>query len=113
MHLRDMADLHKAHPDVYRKFKSGHFTVQKTKRVFSAIPIDQAHEQNNARMVVQLASQIIQMFLNRWMIAGPEIARVIEEFEHSYLENNGEMDTHHHDQTASIQTSFAKIFALW
>ena len=32
------------------KFIDGHFTVQKTKRVFSAIPIDQAHEQNKARI---------------------------------------------------------------
>ena len=66
---------------------------KKTKQVFSAIPIDQAHEQNNARVVVQLASQIIQML--SWMIAGPEIASVIyKEFENSYLENNGEVDTH-------------------
>ena len=43
------------------------------------------------------------------MIAGPEIARVIEDFGNSYLENNGEVDTHHHDQTASVLTSFAKI----
>ena len=48
VHLKDMAELPKKHPDIYREFSAGHFTVQKTKRVFSAIPIDQAHEQNNA-----------------------------------------------------------------
>ena len=94
MHLRDTADLHKAHPDVYRKFKSGHFTEQKTKRVFSAIPIDQAHEQNNARMVVQ--------WHHRYFICFEQVddcwTRDCQSNENSYLENNGEEDTHHHDQ---------------
>ena len=48
VHLRDMAELPKVHPDIYTQFNCGHFTDQKTKQVFSAIPIDQAHEQNNA-----------------------------------------------------------------
>ena len=66
MDLSDIADLHEAHSDIYWKFKSGYFTVQKPKRVFSAIPIDQAHEQNNAKMVVQLVSQIIQRVDDCW-----------------------------------------------
>ena len=48
VHLMDMAELPKTHPDIYGEFHSGHFTVQKTNQVFSAIPIDQAHKQNNA-----------------------------------------------------------------
>ena len=43
-----MAELANKHPDVFTEFSNGHFTVQKTKRMFSAIPLDQAHEQNNA-----------------------------------------------------------------
>ena len=42
VHLRDMTELPQ------KLINASHFTVQKTKRVFSAIPIDQAHEQNNA-----------------------------------------------------------------
>ena len=34
VHLRDMAQLPKTHPDIYEEFKAGHFTAQKTKRVF-------------------------------------------------------------------------------
>ena len=53
------------HPDIYREFSAGHFTVQKTKRVFSAIPIDQAHEQTNTRVKGdgggELASQTTQV----------------------------------------------------
>ena len=111
VHLRDMAELPKTHPNTYRGFNAGHFTVQKTKRIFSSIPIDQAHEQNNALVkgdggAVGLTDN--PSALRRWMIAGPEIARVIEEFEGSELSGNGRVDTHHHDQTASVQKAFAR-----
>ena len=42
------------------------------------------------------------------MLHGLEIARVIEEFEGSELSGNGRVDTHHHDQTASVQKAFAR-----
>ena len=48
VHLRDMAALPMKHPGVAREFGAGNFTVRKTKNVLSSIPIDQAHEQNNA-----------------------------------------------------------------
>ena len=48
VHPRDMAALQMKHPGVARKCVAGNFTVRKTKNVFSSIPIDQAHEQNNA-----------------------------------------------------------------
>lgn len=47
--------------------------------VFSSIPIDQAHEQNNACIkgdggAVGLTDN--PSALRRWMVAGPEVARV-------------------------------------
>jgi len=48
VHLRHMITLEVTHPDVHEKFLEGKFTVKKTARTFSAIAIDQAHEQNNA-----------------------------------------------------------------
>ena len=42
-----MGNLIKTHPGVYREFMNGHFAVQKTNKVFSAISIDQCHEQMN------------------------------------------------------------------
>lgn len=111
VHLRDMAQLPKTHPDIYEEFKAGHFTAQKTKQVFSVMPIDQAHEQNNACVkgdggAVGLTEN--PSALRRWMIAGAEVARVIGEFEKSAIPENRRVDTHHHDQTASVQISFAK-----
>ncbi len=83
VHLRDMAELPEKHPEISRKFNAGHFTVQKTKRVFSSIPLDQAHEQNNACVkgdggAVGLTEDPSAL---RRMVDGPEVARVIGEFE--------------------------------
>jgi len=38
VHLRDLAELTTKHPEVAKNFNAGNFTVQKTKRLFSAIP---------------------------------------------------------------------------
>ena len=46
--LRDMAKLETEHSDVAAQISADNFTVQKTRKVFSSIPIDQAQEQNNA-----------------------------------------------------------------
>ena len=102
-----MAELPKVYPDIYTQFNSDHFIVIKTKQVFSAIPIDQAHEQNNTCVkgdggAVGLTDN--PSALRRWMISGPGVARVIGEFESSYLYRNARVN----DQTANVQTSFPK-----
>ena len=73
---------------IAKKFSDGYFTIQKTNRVFSAKPIDHAHEQNNAyikgdRGAVGLTDN--PSALRRWMIAGPEVARIIEEFHNEQI----------------------------
>ena len=78
VHLKDMAELTTKHPDVARKFSKGHFTFQKTQRVFCLIPIDQALEQNNAYIkgdggAVGLTDN--PSALRRWMVAGPEVCQ--------------------------------------
>lgn len=39
--------LEQQHPEVAREFHKGNFVVHKSRREFSAMAIDQAHEQNN------------------------------------------------------------------
>ena len=80
VHLRDMASLTTTHPEISREFLAGNCTIQKTSRQFSAMPIDQAHEQNNAAIkgdggAVSLTNN--PSALRRWMVAGPEVARLI------------------------------------
>ena len=48
VHVRDMQQLATKHPDIYREFQKGNFTVRKTMNPFSSMAIDQAHEQANA-----------------------------------------------------------------
>ena len=111
VHLLDMSELHLKHPEVYAEFGAGHFTVQKSKNVFSAIPIDQAHEQNNACIkgdggAVGLTDN--PNALRRWMVAGPEVSRVIGEFDDAQQYKKKQTDTRHHDQTAGVQKAYAK-----
>lgn len=47
VHIRDMANLSIAHPQIAVEFNNGNFTVHKTRKSFSAMATDQAHEQNN------------------------------------------------------------------
>jgi len=42
------------------------------------------------------------------MVAGPEVARFIEEFQDATEPENRTQDTKHHDQSASVQTAFLK-----
>ena len=78
--------------------------------MFSSIPIDQAHEQNNALIKgdgggVGLTDNPSALLC--WMIAGPEVVRAIEEFRDGHQHCGRREDTRHHDQTPSVQTSFA------
>ena len=119
IHLRDMVELPTNHPMIAKKFSDGYFSIQKTSRVFSAMPIDQASEQNNAYIkgdgrIVGLTDNPNALWC--WMIAGPEVARIIEEFhdEQNHYEGKINID---HNQTPRIQTSFAKdvrsLVSLW
>jgi len=81
VHLRDMVTLPTAHPEIAREFEAGNFTIQKTSRQFSAIPIDQAHEQNNAAIKGDGGPVGLTDNPTACMMAGPEIARLVGEFE--------------------------------
>jgi len=48
VHIRDMSLLSESHPVILAEFLTGKFVVHKTNNKFSAMAIDQCHEQNNA-----------------------------------------------------------------
>ena len=109
IHLRDMISLAVKHPSVYKEFKQGNFTVKKTGRAFSNIAIDQAHEQNNAHVkgdggAVGLTQN--PSALRRWMVSGPEMARLVEEFQASIEKPETKSDVRNHEQTKSTQMTF-------
>jgi len=108
VHYRDMCELPVKHPEVHTQFSNGSFVVHKTKKLFSSIALDHAHEQVNA--IVKGEGGAVGLTenpaaLRRWMVAGPELARMVQEFEG----NITVAETHdHHEQKPCFQSAFAK-----
>ena len=72
---------------VYQKFLKSRCSTQKEIRKFSRVSDDHAHEQNNK--IVKGTGGTIGIFdspiaLAKWMIASPEITRMLENFEESF-----------------------------
>ena len=98
--INDLKQLKEKHPRIYEEFKKGHFTSKKTKRKFSSMPEDQAHENKTVKIdggaigILDNATALI-----KWMIAGPEIARLLELFEDA-TEKEDKNLSHHEDTDA-------------
>ena len=110
VHIRDMSLLSEKHPAILAEFRAGKFVVHKTRNKFSAMAIDQCHEQNNA--TIKESGGAIGLMTNpaalrRWMVAGPEISRVVAKFE--LLQASSQInDDRHHEQHAGVQAAFLK-----
>ena len=110
VHIKDMKSL----PDSVRaEFEQeGHWVLSKTNNKFSTIPIDQAHEQENA--YVKGSGGCIGLTENptafrRWMLSGPEMARLQKEFENEYLpyaDSDHPRNFQNHEQGFSAQIIF-------
>ena len=102
LHLRDMCSLDQKVPHVASEFKKGLFTVNKSPKRVSSIAIDQAHEQNNA--MVKGEGGAVGLMENpnafrRWMLSGPEMARLVNEFEAGMTPDIGTKEnSKHHEQ---------------
>ena len=98
IHLRDMC-------------KRGRFVVNKTSRNLSSIPIDHAHEQNNALVKGEGGAGGLTenpRALRWWMVSGPDMARIINEFENSIATGSTQtkQSAKHHKDTRSLQSLF-------
>ena len=103
-----MLELQSKHPEVYKEFEKGHFTVRKTDHKSSNIALDQAHEQSN--VIVKGDGGVIGLTedtgaLRRWMVAGPEISRLISEF-NTVHGSAQERKQKHHEETHATQKDF-------
>ena len=74
--------------------------------------LDQAHEQGNAKVKGKGWSSRTHRkphCLKRWMIAGPEFARLNTEFESLFLsEMDPDINSRHHEEGLALQQSFKK-----
>lgn len=111
IHLRDLTGLQETNPDVNEEFAAGKCVIHKTRRSFSGISIDHAHEQNNRSVkddggAIGLTENSSQLL--RWMVSGPELARITSEFELSQdcLKFEKTTPTNHHQDSKSNQKRF-------
>ena len=113
IHIRDMENLPLS---IRSEFEDhGHWVVCKTENRFSTMPIDQAHEQNNA--VIKGSGGAIGFTENpsafrKWVIAGPEQAQVIVEFEKQYLREIQDIHLHHEEGLAAQKTFKRQVLDL-
>ena len=115
VHIRDMTSLSVNHPNIHAEFRAGEFVVHKTRNKFSAMAIDQCHEQNNGAVkgsggAVGLTAN--PAALRRWTVAGPEVARLVAEFEEDQVDGGPgakqNMECLHHEQQPRVQSVFLK-----
>ena len=111
VHIRDMKNLPGPIKDEFEQH--GHWVISKTNKRFSAIPMDQAHEQENA--FVKGSGGCIGLTENpvafrRWMLAGPELARLQRQFEEEYLPDTKLSSQHfqNHEHGHAAQKAFLK-----
>ena len=116
VHLRNMMTLEQQHPEVAKEFYKGNFVVHKSRREFSALAIDQAHEQNNA--VIKGDGGAVGLTedpgaLRRWMVAGPELSSLIVRYENMSGVKDPTLSSKLYEQTLSAQRVFLeKVEAL-
>jgi hypothetical protein len=108
VHINDMGNIN---ANESHEFQEGHFVVTKTGRPFSRIALDHAHEQNNA--IVKGDGGAVGLTdnpsaLRRWMISGPEVSRVIQEFETSLERDESDELSIHPEQSSTFQEAFCR-----
>lgn len=110
VHLKDLEELPIHSPDTHAEFSRGNFAIQKSCNPFSAIAVDQAHEQHNKN--IKGDGGTVGLFndpaaLHKWAIAGPEIQRLINEFKSQENEHQSKTHKHlHHEQYPAFQNEF-------
>ena len=115
IHVFDLISLPITHPAVYAELMKGFFSFAKTKRPFSRMAFDQVHEQNNKIIKglggsTNLLNSEHDSALIRWETVGPEVARIVSDFESS-LNNGASPGNHslkHHEDNDQFRSTFKK-----
>ena len=107
--INDLKKLPTEHPSIHEEFLKGHFTVTKSYKNFSSIAKDQAHEQNNK--LVKIEGGVVDILdsniaLMKWMVAGPEMIRILRDFEEA--NNVRSEEVNHHEDTDTFERQFRK-----
>ena len=111
VHIRDMLSLENEHPQIFMEFMEGNFVVQKSSHKFSMIGMDQNHEQLNKD--IKGDGGVKGLFgnkdaLEKWMVAGPEIQKIVHQFEHEQNMTQDSKCSSHHEQGHFHQEKFVR-----
>ena len=111
IHLRDM----KALPVHVKDQLWSCWVISKSQKKYSSMPIDQAHEQNNE--LVKGSGGAVGLMENpsafqRWMVAGPEQARILTEFENQSLNQKEHGDQQHEQRYSTLQLFMKQVNSL-
>ena len=96
-----MLTLESTHQQLAQEFKAGNFVVHKTNQHSSALALDQAHEQANATIKADGGAIGLTegpSALRRWMVAGPEVSRLVSLYEIEAQTNETSEHTVHREQ---------------
>ena len=93
----------------YAAFCDGKFTIKKSCQPFSRMALDEGHEQSNACVkgdggAVGLTENPAALL--RWMVAGPEMTRVVGEFLSLLDKKEADSHLHHHEDKPATQLMF-------
>ena len=107
--IKTLEELPVRHPKVHEAFQKGHFTSRKTASNFSALSDDHLHEQNNK--IIKGDGGAIGIFGNetallKWMVGGPEISRMVHEFEQTVGSSGDSHSPCHHEVSKHFQSRF-------
>ena len=115
-HVFVLISLPTAHPDVYRKKLKGFSSFAKTKDPSSRMALYQVHERNN-KIIKGLAGATgilntqDESALIRWETCGPEVARIVSEFEDSsYDQEASRSADKHHEDNEKFRQKFNRDF---
>lgn len=111
IHVRDMVELPEKHPAVYEEFIKRNFVVQRSERKFSFIANDQSHQQSNK--ILQSCGGAGGLHenpeaLTLFMLAGPDCARLVQEFQAVCDTSSLPSSTSHQEEAYSVQVMLRK-----
>ena len=111
VHVRDMINLKRDHPEIYKEFKAGKFVGQLSNREFSAMSLDQIHEHLNKdikEVYGIFRDTTKQEFFNVLRVAGPEVCRNLNDMEQVIQHVNSTNVTLHREDNDHERKMFNK-----
>ena len=108
----DMGLLKHRYPNEYNEFAAQNLFL-KTNKQFSRMALDQLRERNSKYIksvsgATSLINQQDDLALVRWELCGPELCRIIEEFEEVESSTTHEKKQKHHEDSPTFTKDFIK-----